>query len=209
MVERNLSLPYKFVCFTENKQGLDKDIQIENLPLLPTTGWWFKTYFFSPEFPLNGTILFLDLDLIIFKNIDCLFTYKPKEFVILRDFNRKFIRGYNKFNSSVFRLETGMHSQVYTDFARDPKSHAIRYRGDQDWIYHKITNNYNFWPDDWIQSYKWEMRDRSELVRGADGKFNFKYTKEPQILKDTKIAVFHGDPNPHNCKDPWCETHWC
>ena len=29
--------------------------------------------------------------------------------------------------------------------------------GDQDWIFAHIKNDFKFWPDEWIQSYKWEM----------------------------------------------------
>lgn len=207
MVERNLSLPYQFVCFTENTTGLNKNIRVEPLPVIPVTGWWFKPYFFNPELPLKGTVLFLDLDLIVFNNIDCLFTHKPGEFLIIKDFNRKFIRNYDRFNSSVFRLETGMHKSVYRDFIKDIDTCTKKFKGDQDWMYHKISSNYSFWPDAWIQSYKWEMRQREDLVRQS-GKFNFKTVAQPTVDKDTKIAVFHGEPNPHECKDPWCETHW-
>ena len=208
MVERNLTLPYEFVCFTENSKDIDKNIRIENLPVLPVTGWWYKPLFFNPNLALKGNILFLDLDLIIFKNIDVLFTHKPNQFLISRDFNRKFIKNYDRFNSSVFRLSTGMHPKVYTDFIANTDAVTKKFRGDQDWMYHAIPNNYSLWPDDWIQSYKWEMRNRSDLTRFSNGKLNFKTVAEPTALADTKIAVFHGDPNPHDCKDPWCETHW-
>jgi hypothetical protein len=208
MVERNLTLPYEFVCFTDDSTGIDKDVRIESLPPILVKGWWFKPYFFNPELILKGTILFLDLDLVVFENIDCLFTYKPKEFLIIRDFNRKFIKNYDRFNSSVFRLEVGSHSHVYTNFVSNPNSVMGRFRGDQDWLYYSIKNNYNYWPDEWIQSYKWEMRSKSDLTRLSSGKLNFKARGEPIVNKNTKIAVFHGDPNPHECKDHWCERHW-
>ena len=25
---------------------------------------------------------------------------------------------------------------------------------------------------------------------------------------ETSIAVFHGDPNPKHCSDPWCKENW-
>jgi hypothetical protein len=210
MVERNLTLPYEFVCFTENTQGIDSNIRCEPLPNLPIQGWWYKPLFFNPNLQLNGTILFLDLDLVIFKNIDCLFEFQTKQFCIIRDFNRASIRNFDRMNSSVFRLETGQHRSVYEDFIKEPAHSSRRFHGDQDWMYHKIKNNFVFWPDDWIQSYKWEMRGRPMMVKDPHtGKRNFKDIGEPKILNDTRIAVFHGEPNPQDCKDPWVIKHWC
>ena len=209
MVERNLTIPHEFICFTEDPKGIAEGITVKPLSLLAgVQGWWYKPLFFNPNLGLEGTILFLDLDLIIFRNIDNLFTFSPGKFCIIRDFNRYAIKNYQKFNSSVFRLTTGQHSQVYTDFISRPSSVISKFHGDQDWLYHSIKSNFAYWPDDWIQSYKWEMRRKPPMTTGPDGKRNFKEAGDPIIKPDTSIAVFHGDPNPHNCIDPWCQENW-
>ena len=208
MVSRHLTLDHEFVCFTEDATDINPNVRIESLPNLAVTGWWFKPMFFNPKLEVKGTLLFLDLDMIIFKNIDNLFTYKPGEFCIIRDFNRHVIRNYEKFNSSVFRLTTGQHCNVYTEFIRDAKNVTRRYHGDQDWIRKQITKHYTYWPDDWIQSYKWEMRGKPRFDNQPRGKRDFQTPGDPTIKTDTCIAVFHGDPNPHNCKDPWVIDNW-
>ena len=210
MVTRNLTLPFEFVCFTENTDGLHNNIRTESLPFSPEiTGWWYKPFFFNPNLPIKGTLLFLDLDMIIFRNIDNLFTYNPDQFMIIRDFNRSRIKNYNKFNSSVFRLNTGQHSNVYTEFVRNTKNATRKFHGDQDWIRHIIQTGYQYWPEEWIQSYKWEMRNRPQMVRDrSTGRRNFAKEGEPLIKPSTSIAVFHGDPNPHECIDPWCKDNW-
>lgn len=209
MVERNLTLSYEFVCFTEDTTGISNNIRCEPLPTLPVNGWWFKPMFFDPEFLLEGTVLFLDLDLVIFDNIDKLFTYNSEKFCIIRDFNRASIRNFSRMNSSVFRLETGQHRSVYENFIKEPSQISRRFSGDQDWIFNQIKTNFMFWPDEWIQSYKWEMRGRPLMTRDSvTGKRNFKEQGDPKILTDTSIAVFHGEPNPHNCKDPWVIKNW-
>ena len=209
MVKRNLTLDYEFVCFTENPEGLDPAIRVEPLPVsLEIQGWWYKPFFFNPKLVINGTILFLDLDIIVFRNIDHLFTYKPGEFLIIRDFNRFQIKNYNKFNSSVFRLETGNHSNVYTNFIKEAKNIIRKYHGDQDWIRASISSGFEFWPDEWIQSYKWEMRGRPKMNAASRGMKDFLVPGDPKILNETSIAVFHGDPNPHMCKDPWVVDNW-
>jgi hypothetical protein len=74
-------------------------------------------------------------------------------------------------------------------------------------LYANVKSQYNFWPDEWIQSYKWEMRGRPEMNR-YNGKRNFVTPGDPVIKDDTAIAVFHGDPNPKDCIDSWCKEHW-
>jgi len=209
MVKRNLTIPFEFVCFTEDSTDINPDVIIKDLPLNPNlTGWWYKPLFFNPNLGLNGTILFLDLDMIIFKNIDMLFTHLPGKFLIIRDFNRHIIKNYNKFNSSIFRLNTGQHRQVYQNFIKDINTAVRRYHGDQDWIRANIQTDYSFWPDEWIQSYKWEMRGKPKFNNEPRGQRDFEVNGDPTIKEETAIAVFHGDPNPHNCKDKWVIDNW-
>ena len=187
MVARNTKTPHEFVCFTDNSQGIDADIRVEPLPKIPTVGWWFKPYFLSNELPFKGTLLFLDLDLVVFRNIDALFDYKPGTFCIIRDFNRSFRQTWDRMNSSVFRTEIGMHDASYQDFKRNPSLHTQRNRGDQDWMFRHIKGH-EFWPDDWIMSYKWEMRNKSQL-KIINGKRNFVDIQDPKVNPNTQIAV--------------------
>lgn len=209
-VKRNLTTPFEFVCYTENEQGINPEIRVEPIPLISNvTGWWYKPLFFNPNLGLKGTILFFDLDVIIFENIDYLFTYEPNKFCIIRDFNRHIIKNYNKFNSSIFRLTTGMHCQVYNNFINNPSSIMSRYHGDQDLIRANIKDGeYVYWPEEWIQSYKWEMRSKPAFGPGVRGERDFAVNGDPTILDETSVAVFHGDPNPHNCKDQWVIDNW-
>lgn len=209
MFKRNCTLDVEFICFTEDPSGLDQEIQVRSLPKVNVQGWWYKPMFFNRNLGLEGTILFCDLDVIIFNNIDKLFTYEPGKFCIIRDFNRCRMPKWNKMNSSVFRLDVGSEqSHVYDEFMKDPVKNSRRYHGDQDWIYAQMhKEEYAFWPDDWIQSYKWEMRGDPAMTR-VNGKRNFAQAGEPTILPSTSIAVFHGDPNPHDCIDIWCKENW-
>lgn len=208
MVKRNLTVPFEFVCFTENTTDLLPIIKTLPLPdIKDMTGWWYKPMFFNKDLPLKGTILFMDLDVVVFENIDRLFTYKPEKFCIIRDFNRHVRPDWNKMNSSVFRIQTGQHSHVYDDFIYNP-AQAKRLHGDQDWIFLQTKDKeFEFWPDNWIRSYKWEMRGKPDMTF-IGGKRNFKTIGEPVIQQDNCIAVFHGDPNPKECRDPWVVDNW-
>ena len=93
MVKRNLTVPFEFVCYTEDSSDIDTDIRVEPIQIIPgVSGWWYKPMFFNPNLGLKGTILFFDLDVIIFNNIDNLFSYEAGKFCIIRDFNRHVIK---------------------------------------------------------------------------------------------------------------------
>jgi hypothetical protein len=207
MVARHCTLDYQFVCFTDDTKGIDKNIRTESLPALPLVGWWYKPYILSNELPMKtGTLLFFDLDVVIFRNIDNLFTYEPGKFCIIRDFNRSIRQNWDRMNSSVFRTPIGKYNTYYQDFKKNPKLHTSKNRGDQDWMFRHIRDHV-FWPDEWIQSYKWEMRNRKSL-KLINGKRNFDTIETPKVLNQTSVAVFHGDPNPADCQDPWVKNYW-
>ena len=69
MTKRYLTIPFDFICLTENSQNLLKQIKVVNLEDKSIKGWWNKCLLFKPNF-LSGSCLYLDLDMIILKNID-------------------------------------------------------------------------------------------------------------------------------------------
>ena len=52
------------------------------------------------------------------------------------------------------------------------------------------------------------MRGKPNYDKQPRGQRDFETTGEPVIKDDTSVAVFHGDPNPHNCKDQWVKENW-
>lgn len=209
MTNRHSQEPHGFACITEDSLGLDPQIKVLPLPKAKLSGWWYKPWVFSSEFPLEGTLLFLDLDIVIIKNIDSLWNYHPGKFCIIKDFNRINIPGWNKMNSSVFRLERGAHSHVWNNLANDWKQTG-RMHGDQDWIYSQMNNkkDFVFWPDEWIQSYKWEVRSKNDIVRSNDNRRVFREKANPPIKPNTSILVFHGDPKPSEVEDSVIVDNW-
>ena len=50
MTQRHLTVPHRFVCFTEDSTGLNPDIEIQSLPYDSSIkGWWWKTYLFKAD----------------------------------------------------------------------------------------------------------------------------------------------------------------
>ena len=207
MCDRHITVPYEFHCLTENKDGIDTGIDIIDLPELPgIKSWWSKMYMFSPAMPLQGTILYMDLDVIVFRNIDQFFSHNPGEFKIIRDFNRCRIPTWTHSNSSCMRWQSGTMQYLWQAFQNDPVAAMQANHGDQDFIMKRARDDIRHWPDVWIRSYKWEMmpRTQTKIKNGQKWVHQGALTVE----KDTAVAVFHGKPDPHECADQFVIDNW-
>ena len=206
MVSRNLTLPYEFVCLTDDKIPIEGVRTLHQNNSSYNKQWWHKVHMFDPGLEINGRILYFDLDVVIHDSIDKLFTNYDQEFLGIRDFNRKFHPNWKYLNSSVMSWTHGTQSKIYQDFKKDPST-AMRMHGDQDWIWRQSRNTLVFWPESWIQSYKWEIRSREELVERS-GKKGFKSQWDHYPDKECSVAVFHGDPKPNELIDRYVVENW-
>lgn len=210
MIRRHCTVDIEFVCLTDNSTDINPDIKILRLPK-NLSGWWCKPYMFSSDLPLKGTILYMDLDVVIAENIDKLFTYEVDNWCVIRDFTRKMRPTWPKYNSSVIRFKTGQLSYLWNDFKKSQNVIQRKFHGDQDWLY-EVTHTDNpakTFPDTWIQSWKWEIRRSKDLQYGMPrGRRKLRTVEHVKPPKDCCICVFHGDPNPDNCDDPWVVENW-
>lgn len=210
MVKRHCSLPFKFYCLTEDNSNINSDITCLPLPNISAKGWWYKPYVFSNKLPLKGIVLYLDLDLVIIDNIDKLFQHMPKKMCIIRDFVRVQAPAMNRFNSSVIKFTAGKYNYIWEEFAKNPKLIAAQYRGDQDYLYRVAGKTATYFPDEWIRSYKWEIRSspRTDITKEKNERKFKTIERKISTPKDCCIAAFHGDPRPHNCEDPYILERW-
>ncbi len=190
MVKKNTTLPFVFICFTDDKNGIDTEIETRNLPAmdldesLPERGWR-KLSILKNDFPdLNGSGLFLDLDIVIRDNIDDLLK-TDNEFVIIKDWDfPNDIIG----NSSVFKFEFNKHNDVYEYFINNIDEIRKKFRNEQAYLSYKMyeKNILSYWDKKWCVSFKRQCLYPFPL--------NFLFTaREPQ---EAKIIVFHGRPTP-------------
>ena len=213
MVSRNITVPFKMHCITEDRDGINPNVNIIPLPKIPqdqnVNGWWYKPYIYSKDLPVEGTILYMDLDVVITANIDKLFTYNPGKFCVIRDFTRVMRPNWPKFNSSIMRFEKGQLDMVYTKFEKNAQNIMKRFFGDQDYLFDEMQNNATLWPDNWIMSWKWEIRKSKQFApNGRRGERKLAVKEDVYPPESCCIAVFHGDPNPHNCEDPFIVDNW-
>jgi len=210
MVSKNCTLDYEFVCLTDDPGGLIKDIRTIELPKY-LTGWWCKPYMFNADLPLGDTVLYIDLDVVISGSIDKLFTYSPGHWCTVRDFTRAMRPNWHKYNSSVIRFNKGQLGFLWQEFNNDHIAIQKQYFGDQDFLYAATHKNQApmLYPDSWILSWKWEVRKNREFAPGGrKGKKKLKLIENVTPRVECCVCVFHGDPNPELCEDPWVVDNW-
>ncbi len=192
MIRRNITMPFRFYCVTDDHTDLRKEITVIKLPEDDDIkGWWWKPYLFKTGLFKDGVNFYIDLDMVIIKNIDDFMTYKPGKFLGLRNYLylRESHEGHRSLASGIMRWENNTYNMIWERLTRD--KHLIKsFDGDQDyiWAYHK--DNIDFFPDDYTMSYKWD------------------HIKDYKILPNTKVIVFHGEPRPHQVNDQLIKEYW-
>ena len=218
MVSRHLSLPFTMVCLTDDAAGIDPAVVCHPIPPLdlpdgiPERGWRKLTTFAPDLYGLSGTALFLDLDVVILRNIGHFFTHAADArdaVFIIRDWKRPWrMVG----NSSVYRFTLGAFPALLDDFRANFHDIRARYRNEQAWLsaYLRERDALRYWPEDWCKSYKYHALYPLPLSF-------FLAPRRP----DCDILIFHGEINPdtaiaggggkwyrHVRPAPWLAEFW-
>ena len=201
MVTRNTTLHINFFVFTDHvkmEKMLEGNINVRQFPETDLQGWWNKMQLFHPGV-LEGTTLYMDLDVVITGNIDCFFTHEPEaDFVGMNDFNPS----TKQWNSSIFKFKNEkLQGRLWHKFYDDRPNLLRRFPGDQNLISEFIKNSpgCESYPDSWTQSYKWYDRSGTRYSRQ-----DMTYEHNGESL----VTVFHGQPNPHESEQEWVKNAW-
>lgn len=220
MVSRHLSLPFRFICLTDDDRGISD--QVECFPIPETNvntddaagrkrvqAWKKLLTFSSPLYDIEGTCLFLDLDIVIIDSIDCFF--EPEgDFHIIQDWGK----GRTNGNSSVYRFTAGALASVLSEFCENRERVVEQFFNEQAYLTAHVNSlgKLNFWPRGWCLSYRRDCLPENRLKRW------FFPSKKPS---DGRIIVFYGSPNPDDAiagrgdrwyrrirPAPWIAEYW-
>ncbi|MEE2002880.1 glycosyltransferase [Alkalimonas sp. MEB108] len=195
MVQRNLTLPHRFVCLTDDAEGIDAHIEVKEIPMVgfkdfderqPWSfghGWLKVTSFADPLYDLTGPTLFIDLDVVIVDNIDSFF--EPEgEFFVIKEWDKSDATG----NTSVYRYTIGAHSDLIELLKNHKDRELAKVRNEQEFVTQNLAaqGKLQYWPEGWCVSFK-----RHCLPKGIMSWF-----KPATIPAGAKIVAFHGKPNP-------------
>ena len=140
MLARHLTVPYEFVCCTDDPEGIDPEVRI--VPL-PDEAWNLgtynrKLYVFHPDAAeiFGPRILMLDLDVVLVGSLDEI-SQRPERFVAWAGHPNN--RG--RFNTSLVLMDGGAFPEVWADFNIGHLASLKDYGYDgleQDWVSHKV-----------------------------------------------------------------------
>ena len=125
------TIPFHFVCYTDNATGIDTDISIVYEPKYAhLTGSWNKMALFAPGV-LSGPVVYFDLDVVLPRNCDKLAREVNSHRLLLLDSRRKYNKITNivQHDSSVMVFESRQVAQIWTRFNRSQERHMTTHSG--------------------------------------------------------------------------------
>jgi hypothetical protein len=190
MVSRNL--PYgtrgRFVCLTDDPEGLDEGIDVIPLPS-DLEGWWGKLYMFKRGLFSEGErVIFMDLDTLLVGRIADIAAYRG-QFATLRDFYFP-----TQIGPAIIAWRVGEFAYSIWDewVAQGKPRHRM---GDLWWL-----NNLD----------QGRFPKRIDILQDLyPGKFvSYKAHCHPYPPKGASVVCFHGQPKPHMCDSKWVKDVW-
>lgn len=203
MVKRNLKREFRFVCFTDDAKGLHKEINTQPMPEIyvppaADVSPWRKLALLGEKLgDVEGTTLFLDLDVVIVDSIDPFFDEFERcgKFTIIENWTQM---GRGIGNSSVYCFKVGAHKDVLDYYNTHTEEVLGQYDNEQMYLSLKI-GDINYWPADWCASFKIHCIPKLPM----------RWWKTPSYGPNTKIVVFHGSPLPNQAaKGEWKKGSW-
>ena len=214
-VRRNLSIPHKFYCLTDDIVSLSKmssvgsNQQITGIKLEPSehwTGWWNKARMFSSWFHAQlhentKRVLYIDLDTVITGSLDHIVgTYKGSFAILstkgLDNEGQDFSDGYN---SSIMMWRTSMCDNFHEIIYKPLLLHMVSV--------HKFI--YRF--DHWLEM----VIDKADLLQDLypHAILEYRHDCKNGYLPQNGLGCivnFPLKPKPHEVvdSDSWVAKHW-
>ena len=205
-VKRNLHLPFRFVCVTDDSTGFAPGIEAVPFPPDPKVPGTYaprpwpnifaKLALFKDGFAdLKGPTLFLDIDLLVTGPLERFFLYRPGDFCIIHNWVERRKALFRKIpdigNSSCFRFDAGKSNGVWETFLeeKDLPGQKDRFRlGSQKFQTYAMmkTGKVSWWPSKWVCSFKRQLVPIFPLNK------IFQPWRPP---KTASIVAFHGQPD--------------
>ena len=222
-ISRNVNRDFRFVCFTDDATGIRPEVETYPLPEAnPKAVSKFRNgkkqgLFRSGIGDLEGTCLYLDLDVIVVGSMDCFFDYLPKKFCICKEWlppNQNLLRRMQgrpiEANSSVLRFEANSMQFIIDRLDAEPEI-TRQFQLEQRWLTYIAGDLINWWPPKWVRSFK----HRRPV-------YPFSYVLPPQLPGGCRVMAFNGPLGPPDavhgrmarsprqvCRPAkWAAKHW-
>lgn len=207
-VLRNTSRRVSFYCMTDDAVGLDPDITV--LPLadqpydtrmqaaqktVKKQGALRKIAMFDPSLFAQdvGTVLALDLDILITGNLDEMADFAPGHIAMRGPF-KPGASPYTYGEGSFIKFEPANHGFLYTQMRDAPEDSVRMCQGSEQTYTSTLATQrglFTAYPDAWIVSFKYHCRPPRP----------FNLLRAPTLPDQAKVVCFHGRPNVDEAKD--------
>lgn len=196
-VARNLSVPYRFICFADQPEKVPAGIEARKLDAPSWKGCLPKLYVYAPEARLDGRVLLFDLDNVITGSLDDMGGYRGE--IAVRAWFRGYDSGIDRSDPRIrdgdmiaFEAGNDASRAIWERFSADPVK-AEEWTGGRERFFIRDTVTPDLWQDllpGQILSWKNHCRDGS-------------------LPSDARIVSFHGRPRPHEMLHvPWVRENW-
>lgn len=192
---RYTTIPFKFICFTNEALNLDSGIEVRPFELITTKGVLPRMYMFSEAAGLFGNqVLCLDIDVIITGSLDSLLKYEGTFCT-----RRSWTRGEETLiDGDIMSFWAGEETEAmfWAPLTRDIEAVEIKSGGGRErfWVRHVMQNeNVDTWQEvcpGQVMSYKHHIKPNGGLI------------------ENTRIVSCHGHPRPHQIEDVWRKKYW-
>jgi hypothetical protein len=198
---RNISGPVRFLCMTEETDGLHPDIEILSLPVEPfhdemnaalavanRQGAMRKVSLFRPGLvpDLDGPLLGFDLDVVITGSLDPLLAFEPGKVVMRADWVEA-RRGRAGGHGSVFRYDPALHPWLYDTLSANPTAEVESARGSEQRYTSTLAQKkgaFAYIPPELVVSFKHDCLGLPPI----------NWLRAPVLPKEARVVCFHGRP---------------
>lgn len=185
MVARHLSLPHRFVCFSDVIDGPGTQPLQYGLP-----GWWSKLELFM----VKGPVLYFDLDTVIFGDIDRL----GKAAMEMPENTMKMLTPFNAKRRQAGEWASGVMAwngdfRYLLDGVPSDKGHVFYKGWDQVYIFTELLKH----------GVPISSINQSAAI--------YSYRRHCQIAgppPDAEVICFHGNSRPHTAREAWVKENW-
>ena len=183
MVQKNLTVPFTFVCHTEDATNIHPDIKIVPLDLsLDLEKWWWKLTLFQT--PTDEVNIFFDLDVVIQQNINHFTNYVKCDKVCMV---KAYWKSYElaefdmNYNSSVM-IWKGDCTYIWKEFIDNIDYYLLRYNGIDGYLYYHHSPN--VLPRGEVYSRLFGIDENNCYIIGEE--------RKPYFKIDYPVCIFNG-----------------
>lgn len=199
MVSRNATAPIRVVCYTDQGDGIASGVEVYPLPTIELPERirrtrWRKLALWAPRLPgAHGTVLYLDLDVVITGSLDDFFSYEPGRTCLIRHWNG----GVG--STAALRFDTGSAPHLFEQIERRPANVLLRHPSPESFITQEGSLKLAYWPASWCINFK------HALVPTWPLNLVLRPRLPPQ---GTRLVDFAGSPQPQDALAGRWPTPW-